>query len=257
MRCAWLKAMHSNIALVIATFCAGLLVGLSGIGAGALITPLLILGFGLRADLAVGTDLVYGGITKVVGAAAHWRLRHVDWRLGATLAAVSVPGSALGTFLAVRITLAPGSDTRLKAMIGCVLIVVSIVLIFQPFKCLKMARRPLTIVTIGYVFIVGLLVGLTGVGSGSLMLPFLAIVHRLSPVRAVATDIFHGAILVILSAAFHANAGHVEWTLLPLLTAGSIPGVLLGSHFAPRLPEPALRLVLSAVLLISGSKLIF
>lgn len=112
------------------------------------------------------------------------------------------------------------------------------------------------LVTILWGAIVGLAVGITSVGSGSLIAPFLMLVFPLSPARAVGTDMFHAALLVSTTALLHSQVGHVEWNVLPALLVGSIPGVLLGSYLAPRLPARPLRVGLAMVLLVTGVKLV-
>ncbi len=250
--------MYSAVYLVAISFPAGLLIGLTGVGGAALMTPLLILIFGARPDVAVGTDLVYAGITKAIGSAAHWRLKHVDARLACILASASLPASAVGTFAMLHVERGPHADARLKMIIGVVLIAVAGVLIFpvQPSKSWDLSGSRLIPVTLIYGAVVGFLVGLTSVGSGSLILPFLVIAHGLPPVRAVGTDIFHAMLLLAFSAVLHSWTSSVQWEMIPWLVLGSCPGVILGSRLAPRLPDRALRVVLVLVLLVSAAQLI-
>ena len=249
--------MHSAVYLVAISFPAGILVGLTGVGGAALMTPLLILIFGLPPDIAVGTDLVYAGITKAFGAAAHWRLKHVDARLACILASASLPASALGTFAMLHVDRGPHADARLRLIIGVVLIAVAGVLMFpvRPSESWSLSGPRLILLTLVYGAVIGFLVGLTSVGSGSLILPFLVIAHRLPPVRAVGTDIFHAMILLAFSAVLHSWTSSVQWEMIPWLVLGSCPGVILGSRLAPRLPDRALRVVLVLVLLVSAVQL--
>ncbi len=250
--------MHSAIYLVAISFPAGVLIGLTGVGGAALMTPLLILIFGARPDIAVGTDLVYAGITKVFGSAAHWRLRHVDARVACILASASLPASALGTFAMLHVERGQQADARLKFIIGLVLLAVAGVMMFPigPPRSWSLSGGRLTAATLAYGAVVGFLVGLTSVGSGSLILPFLVIAHGLPPVRAVGTDIFHAMMLLGFSALLHSRVSGVQWDMVPWLVLGSGPGVILGSRLAPRLPDRALRVALVMVLLISAVQLI-
>jgi uncharacterized membrane protein YfcA len=246
------------ITLIAVSFPIGILIGVTGIGGAALMTPFLILVLGARPDLAVGTDLAYSMFTKAAGAWLHWRQGHVDLRLVGKLAAASLPGAILGTFTMTRVYHGAQGDARLKAVIGLVLLVVAAVSIWRPRKpSEQVTGTRLTLATLAYAGVAGFLVGLTSIGSGSLILPLLMIVNRLAVVRAVGTDIFHAAILVAFSSALHASVGQVNWAMVPWLLAGSIPGVVLGSRLAPRLPERTVRFAVLAVLLVSAFKLLF
>ena len=253
------------IALVAVSFPIGILIGVTGIGGAALMTPFLILVLGVRPDLAVGTDLAYSMFTKAAGSWLHWKQGHVDLRLARKLATASLPGAILGTFTMTRLHHGAEGDARLKAVIGVVLLVVAVVSMWRPRKRSGHAREVprqwtgtrLTLATFVYAGVAGFLVGLTSIGSGSLILPLLMIVNRLPVVRAVGTDIFHAAILVAFSSALHASVGQVNWAVVPWLLVGSIPGVVFGSRLAPRLPERTVRLAVLAVLLVSAFKLLY
>ena len=247
----------SALSLIALSFPTGILIGLTGIGGAALMTPLLILVIGATPSLAVGTDLVYATVTKALGAGVHWKLGHVDLRMVRTLLSASLPAGVLGALTTSY--LHRGSESDLRIAIGVVLIFVVAVLIAQrtgPEKGSSYAGKRLDLITLACGAFVGFLVGLTSIGSGSLILPFLLLGPRLSTVRAVGTDIFHAAILAAFTAAVHVAVGGVQWTLVPWLLAGSLPGVAIGSRLAPRLPRTALRIVLIVVLLISAFKLI-
>jgi len=253
------------IALVAVSFPIGILIGVTGIGGAALMTPFLILVLGVRPDLAVGTDLAYSMFTKAAGSWLHWKQGHVDLRLVGKLAMASLPAAILGTFTMTRLHHGAEGDARLKAVIGVVLLVVAAISMWRgreiPGRPLEIpgqgTRARLTLATLAYAAVAGFLVGLTSIGSGSLILPLLMIVNRLPVVRAVGTDIFHAAILVTFSSALHASAGSVNWAVVPWLLAGSIPGVVLGSRLAPRLPERTVRFAVLAVLLVSAFKLLY
>jgi uncharacterized membrane protein YfcA len=246
------------IFLVAVSFPIGILIGVTGIGGAALMTPFLILVLGVRPDLAVGTDLAYSMFTKAAGSWLHWRQGHVDLRLVEQLATASLPAAILGTFTTTRLHHGAQGDARLKAVIGAVLLVVAAVSMWRRRELSRnWTGTRLTLVTLAYAAVAGFLVGLTSIGSGSLILPLLMIVNRLPVVRAVGTDIFHAAILVAFSSALHASVGQVNWAVVPWLLMGSIPGVVLGSRLAPRLPERTVRFAVLAVLLVSAFKLLY
>lgn len=253
--------MVFDAAIVAMSFLVGTLVGLTSMGGAALMTPFLILAVGVRPVLAVGTDLVYGAISKSAGAYMHWRQGGVDLRVVKYLALGSVPGGAVG-FLLVQQLHQNGVDVDyyLRRAIGGVLVVVATLILVRSFT--KVPSAPVRVLhyekplTIAWGALVGLAVGLTSVGSGSLIAPFLLALHPAVPARVVGTDVFHAWILVSAAALMHLQAGHVQWRLMPLLLAGSIPGVLLGSYLAPRLPARTLRVGLSLVLFATGVKLV-
>ena len=228
-----------------------------------MVTPFLILFVGLRPVLAIGTDLVYSAFTKLAGAWMHWRQGTVDMGMVVRLATGSVPGGIAGVLL-VQWLRSGGMDPDpyLRRAIGVVLLLVASLLLYRTFwrdsalNRLSLAARPHGRLAIVWGAFVGFAVGLTSVGSGSLIAPFLLLSYPTAPARVVGTDVFHAAVLVSATAFLHANVGHVDWNLMPVLLMGSIPGVLLGSYIAPRLPVRSLRLGLSVVLLVMGAKLV-
>lgn len=248
--------MWQAVYLVAVSFPIGILIGLTGIGGATLMTPFLILFLGTRADLAIGTDLVFSMFTKAAGSWLHWRQGNVDLRLVRRLASASLPAAALGTLVMTRLDRGPHGDARLKAVIGVVLLVVVCVAIFRPRKPLQIDGTRQVLVTLAYAAVAGFLVGLTSIGSGSLILPLLMVVNRLALVDAVGTDILHAAVLVAFTSVLHASIGGVDWNLVPWLLVGSLPGVIIGARIAPRMPENRLRGVVVGVLLFSVLKLL-
>jgi uncharacterized protein len=248
-------------AIVAMSFVVGILVGLTSMGGAALMTPFLILALGVRPVLAVGTDLVYGAISKCAGAFMHWRQGTVDMQVVKYLALGSIPGSVVG-FLLVQKLHHNGVDIDfyLRRAIGGVLVAVAILILIRSFA--QVPTAPASVlrhekpITIAWGAVVGLAVGLTSVGSGSLIAPFLLALYPAIPSRVVGTDLFQSWILVSAAGLMHLQAGHVQWRLMPLLLAGSIPGVMLGSYLAPRLPARTLRVGLSVVLFATGVKLV-
>lgn len=252
---------HSTLWLL--SFLVGILVGLTSMGGAALVTPFLILFVGLKPALAIGTDLVYSAFTKVAGAWLHWRQGTVDLRTVLHLSMGSVPGGIAGVWLIHQIRESGvDPDPYLRRAIGVVLVIVSLTLFMRtlrrdlPQDSHNLLHRNQIRFTVLWGALVGFAVGLTSVGSGSLVAPYLLLLYPMAPARVVGTDVFHAAVLVSATALLHSQFGHVEWSLLPVLLAGSVPGVLLGSYLAPRLPIRTLRFGLSAVLLVTGVKLV-
>ncbi len=249
--------------LVPASFVVGILIGLTSMGGAALMTPFLILVGGVRPAIAVGTDLAYAAITKWFGAGVHWRQGTVDLRMAGKLAAGSIPAGLFGVAAVVQLSaLGYDVDLYLRRAIGVVLVVVAIGTLIRcfwdrllPQKFMDPARLT-GLCTVAWGALVGSAVGFTSVGSGSLIAPFLMMVYPRTPARVVGTDVFHAAILVTATAAAHSAFGNVDWRLASHLLLGSIPGVLLGSHLAPRLPERKLRFGLALMLLGSGVRMI-
>ncbi len=248
-------------------FVVGLLVGMTGIGGAALMTPLLILLAGVRPVVAIGTDLAYGAITKAVGALLHYRRRTVDiaitWRLGVG----SIPAALLGVALIgwMKGGAYNGAvDRFVNRALGLVLIAVALSLLLRPWlrqnsvqagdSSYSRKRGRLTVVLGAGI---GFLVGLTSVGSGSLIAASLVMIYpELSLRRVVGTDIFHAMLLSAAAGLAHLYVGTVDVNLLGALLLGSIPGVWLGSHLAVTLPDRILRPILASLLLAIGFKLI-
>jgi uncharacterized protein len=243
-------------------FFVGTLVGLTGVGGGSLLTPLLILVVGMRPVFAVGTDLAFAALTKIVGAWQHHAQGTSDRRLVFNLAVGSVPGALLGVHLMSVITAADpaNSDKLLTHILGIVLLIASCASLlrasgFSWGKETKPDPGPVPTALLG--FVIGVLVGLTSIGAGSLLMAVFAFVYKkLSPSRAVGVDVMHGAILAGVAAIAHGSAGHIEIPLLVSLLLGSLPGVVLGGWLCSRLPSRPLRIGIAAMLAISGLRLL-
>lgn len=240
----------------------GVLVGMTGIGGGSLMTPLLILVMGVKPVVAIGTDMAYGAITKCVGAWKHWKLGNVDWRLSGWLGAGSLPGSLLGVGMIDWMhRVGPADcDRALLTALGSTLLLVSMSLLGRTLWSTGGVEEVHEVVmnratrffaaTTG--FAVGVVLGLTSVGSGALIGLALIAVFRLSPRRVVGTDVFHAAILLWVTAAAHISLGNVDFHLMTNILIGSVPGVWLGSGVTHRLPAAGLRLAIACVLMASG-----
>ncbi|MDQ3768037.1 MAG: sulfite exporter TauE/SafE family protein [Actinomycetota bacterium] len=236
----------------------GVLVGLTGIGGGSLLTPLLILVVGVKPVVAIGTDLFYGAVTKTVGGWRHLRQGTVDLGVSGWMALGSVPGSLLGV-LALNVLQAGYGDAYESVLLGFVaaaLLVVSLAIlgravfmrVFAESEAVELTPRLKTsAVLIGLTL--GALIGLTSVGSGALIGLALILVFRLTPHRVVGTDVFHAALLLWTAALAHLAAGNVDLALAGTLLVGSIPGVWLGAALLPLVPAAGLRPALGCVLL--------
>ena len=243
----------------------GLIVGLTGVGGGSLMTPLLVLVFGVAPVTAVGTDLLYAGITKAAGSAAHGWKGNIDWRVAGWLAAGSVPATALG--LLVLAALPPaGATTRVivSTTLGVMLVATALAIAFRS-RLLAWARarqsswiaKHSVAATIAIGAFLGFAVTFSSVGAGAVGVTALVLLYpALATLRIVGTDIAHAIPITLLAGAGHALLGNVNGALLASLLLGSIPGIVLGSIAAARIPERVLRHSLVAVLLLAGTKLV-
>jgi uncharacterized membrane protein YfcA len=240
----------------------GMLVGLTGVGGGALLTPLLILVAGVRPVIAIGTDLAFAAITKWVGGWQHIRLGTASRRLVLHLAIGSVPGALLGVYLVNLLTSSntPGSDAFLTHALGVVLLLAAGSSLLRAAGVAfgeKSNADPGPLITACVGTGIGVLVGVTSIGAGSLLMAVFTLFYRRLPmVRAVGADILHGAVLATVAAIAHGSAGHIEFAMLANLLAGSLPGVLLGGWLCSWLPSRPLRVGIAAMLAITGVRLL-
>jgi len=240
----------------------GTLVGLTGVGGGALLTPLLILVVGVRPVVAVGTDLAFAALTKFIGSWQHHRLGMSDRRLVYILAIGSMPGALVGTQLVSKLTAfhSENSDALLTHALGVMLLLAAGASLFRAIGytwAKPTTTDPGPIATAALGFIIGLLVGATSIGAGSLLMAAFALFYRrLSPSQAVGADVMHGAVLAAVAALAHGSAGHVEVSMLINLLLGSLPGVLLGGWLCHRLPSRPLRVGIATMLMIAGVRLL-
>ena len=228
----------------------GVLVGLTGIGGGSLMTPLLLLVGGISPAVAIGTDLAYGAVTKTVGGWRHLRSGTVDLGVSKWLAVGSVPGSLAGVAAVGLI-----ATDALLVFVAVALSVAALGILARAFvrtprerETVEMdTRRRLGAIAMGLVL--GALVGLTSVGSGALIGLVLILIFRLTPHRVVGTDVFHAAILLWTAGIAHGIAGNVDYVLAATILLGSIPGVWIGTALLPLVPAAGLRPALGCVLL--------
>jgi uncharacterized protein len=238
----------------------GMLVGMTGIGGGSLMTPLLILVAGIKPVVAIGTDLAYGAITKTVGGWRHWRKGTVDFGVSWWLAAGSVPGSLVGVYLLDRLhhRYGDGFDDNLLLCVAVALLVVSLAILvralFMPRlvekerHAVEMTRR-VKATAVGIGLVLGLILGFTSVGSGALIGLALILVFHLTPHRVVGTDVFHAAVLLWVAGLAHFASGNVDLVLMANILLGSVPGVWIGTNLMTRVPSKGLRPALGCVLL--------
>lgn len=250
--------------IVVAGFIAGIMIGISGIGGGSLITPMLIFVFNIPPLIAVGTDLLLGSITKFVGAYQHYRLGNVDSKITKTLLSGSIPGAISGIiFLNLFPIINLGSiNSFIKHLLGIILLLVAIGLIYpRVWQRVEQIRNTQSEKTQIYIirtfsYIVGFLVALTSVGSGSLFVPFLLAFYSLPLTKIVGIDVFHGAILSLVASSGHIINGNIDFALLINLLAGSVLGVTLGARLSIIFPKRAVQLILALMLTVSGLKLL-
>src|SRR3954471_9409632 len=244
----------------------GVLVGMTGMGGGSLMTPILVIVFGFNPTLAVGTDIAHGAIFKTVGALRHRQLGTVHHKLSGWMFMGSAPFSLLGVYVATQLKHHYGSAATEKMgyILGAALLFGAIGLVLKSFLGKTMVGRSdhfdmtrrdrVAALAIGIAG--GFIVGLTSVGSGTFFGLTMLFVFSLSAHRVVGTDILHAAALLYVAGAGHFIAGNVDFHVVAWLLIGSIPGILIGSHFSVRMPEAWLRLALADVLAISGLKLV-
>jgi uncharacterized membrane protein YfcA len=249
-------------------FLVGLIVGVTGVGGGSLMTPLLVLLFGVSPATAVGTDLLYASITKSLGGWVHGRNDTVDWKVVGLLALGSLPAAVVTIALLKYLTLDE------KTLRGLVTSVLSVALLLSAAALLlkdwikKIARRDdgtvyelhhryLPAATIATGVVVGALVTISSIGAGVLgTVALLFLYPRLSAVKVVGTDIVHAVPLTAVAGMGHMALGTVDFVLLFSLLLGSLPGIYIGSHLSAKVPEKVLRPILATMLLIIGARLV-
>jgi uncharacterized protein len=251
-----------DLTQMFAGFAVGCLVGITGVGGGALMTPLLLLVFGIAPATAVGTDLLFAAITKSGGTWVHARQGTVDWRVMRLLAGGSLPAAVL-TLVIVHNAFSGGlggARQLIGTTLGFALLLTSVALIFRR-RLLALRDRVVlgehAWATIATGALLGTLVSISSVGAGALGVTALLFLHpKLATPRIVGTDIAHAVPLATVAGFGHWWLGSVDWALLGTLLAGSLPGIWLGSRLAPRIPEHFLRAALAGMLILIGGKLI-
>lgn len=247
-------------------FVVGMIVGLTGVGGGSLMTPILVLLFGIHPSTAVGTDLLYAAATKSVGTLMHGMSKTISWPIVGRLASGSVPATLLtiGLLHTYGLTSAKTSST-IAFVLGIALVLTSLSLIFRK-QILEFAQKRsgsqsdlrTTFLTVLTGATLGVLVSVSSVGAGALGVTALLILYpKLPTVQIVGSDIAHAVPLTLIAGMGHWWLGSVDWMMLVSLLIGSVPGIIVGSKLAPKLPDGVLRPILAAVLAIVGLRLVF
>jgi uncharacterized membrane protein YfcA len=250
---------------VLAGLFTGFLVGMTGMGGGSLMTPILVFLFGIPPSTAIGTDIAHGAAFKTVGAIQHRRMGNVRARLAGWMLVGSVPASLVGVWLNVQITdrYGEGAKSVMGQVLGAALLFGAVGLVAKSLvrsetigdpEWSLSARDRVAAILIGVFG--GFIVGLTSVGSGVFFGLTLLVVFPLRAHKVVGTDIFHAAVLLYVAGAAHWAAGNIDFGILFWLLLGSIPGVLIGGRLTLSIPETSLRLVLAGVLGLAGLKLL-
>ncbi len=262
-----------SIGYIASGFLVGLLVGVTGVGGGSLMTPLLVFLFGFKPLVAVGTDLLFAAITKTGGVWVHHGKHHsVDWRVVGTLAIGSLPFSVI-TIYTIKHMLAVGQEVSglINYSLGIALILTACAILIRSVMTrntereiengvvstgrFKQMQIPATIFTGA---VLGVLVTLSSVGAGALgTVAILFLYPKMSSLKVVGTDLAHAIPLTTIAGFGHWTLGHVDFPLLGSLLIGSIPGIWLGSHISAKIPEKILRPLLAAILLLVGLKFVF
>ena len=247
-------------------FVVGALVGMTGVGGGSLMTPLLILLFGIHPATAVGTDLLYASATKTVGTVVHGASRTVDWLLVGRLAIGSVPMTAITLLVLSQLgTQSAMVNTLITSVLSVALFATAVALMLRK-KIVSRYGNYLTAIdpkkrrnlTIAMGAILGVLVSISSVGAGAIGVTALILLYPHLPMaRIVGSDIAHAVPLTLVAGLGHWILGLTDLGLLGSLLVGSIPGIIIGSYAAPRMPDTALRYLLAATLLIVGGRLVF
>ena len=247
-------------------FGVGLLVGMTGVGGGSLMTPLLILLFGVHPSTAVGTDLLYAAATKTGGSLVHGVARGIHWPAVIRLASGSIPASVVTLLVLWQFELNGDSGRSLVNLVLCfALILTATSLIFRKAIMDRYRRRMerLSAATTGYATVVvgvalGVLVSISSVGAGAVGVTALLLLYpRLPMASIVGSDIAHAVPLTLVAGIGHWALGSVDWALMGVLLIGSLPGIIIGSYCAVRVPETVLRLLLATVLILIAGKLVF
>jgi uncharacterized protein len=245
-------------------FGVGLLVGMTGVGGGSLMTPLLILLFGIHPSTAVGTDLLYASATKVGGSVVHGFARSIHWPAVIRLASGSIPASILTMFLLWRLDLNGEAGRSLVNVVLCfALMLTATSLIFRKtvleqlrWRMERLDARTIGRLTVLVGVVLGVLVSISSVGAGAVGVTALLLLYPQLPMaRIVGSDIAHAVPLTLVAGIGHWAMGAIDWHLMGVLLMGSLPGIVIGSYFATRVPETALRLILAVTLILVATKI--
>ena len=256
------------LGFIIAGLLVGFIVGMTGVGGGSLMTPIL-LWFGINPATAVGTDLLYAAITKSGGIFVHQKNKNIDWSITGWMTLGSVPAAALTLWLLSTLhTDTQAMNAIIRQALGFVLLLTALAILFKQ-QLLAFAHqhagdhyhlsgRSLNALTVITGVMLGIMVTLTSIGAGALGTVALFLLYPFLPTkRLVGTEIAHAVPLTLVAGLGHAGMGNMDWALLGYLLVGSPPGIYLGSHLSGRVPEQILRPCLATMLVFIGYKLAF
>ena len=247
-------------------FAVGALVGMTGVGGGSLMTPLLIILFGIHPATAVGTDLLYAAATKTGGSLVHGYARSIDWRVVKRLATGSVPATIVTLAALSHFNLSGDAARNLITLVLSVaLFATAFVLIFGSAivaayraRVAELDSQRIAVNTVLVGALLGVLVSISSVGAGAIgVIALIMLYPQLPMARIVGSDIAHAVPLTLIAGTGHWMMGSVDWHIMGSLLAGSLPGIFVGSYFAIRIPERALRLVLATTLFVVASRIAY
>jgi uncharacterized membrane protein YfcA len=247
-------------------FAVGALVGMTGVGGGSLMTPLLILLFGVHPATAVGTDLLYAAATKTGGSLVHGYARSIDWRVVRRLATGSIPATLVTLAILSHFNLSGDAARNLITLVlSIALLATAFVLVFGEAivaayraRVAELDSQRTAINTILVGLALGVLVSISSVGAGAIgVIALIMLYPQLPMARIVGSDIAHAVPLTLIAGTGHWMMGSVDWHIMGSLLVGSLPGIFVGSYFAIRVPERALRLVLATTLFVVASRIVY
>ena len=256
----------TDLLYVASGFGVGLLVGMTGVGGGSLMTPLLILLFGIHPSTAVGTDLLYAAATKTGGSLIHGWSRSIHWPAVIRLACGSIPASILTMVVMWKLDLNAASERSLVNLVLCfALLLTALSLIFRKSMIERYRQRlervdgaATAVATVVTGVVLGVLVSISSVGAGAVGVTVLLLLYpRLPMASIVGSDIAHAVPLTLVAGAGHWVLGAVDWHLMGVLLMGSLPGIVIGSYGAVRMPEAVLRATLATILIVVAGKIAF
>jgi hypothetical protein len=262
-----LFGFHLELVYILCGLGVGFIVGMTGVGGGSLMTPILLY-FGVSPSTAVGTDLLYAAITKSSGVYVHQKKRNVDWRITGLLAAGSVPAALLTLLVIHQLGFDSKSvDKLIKVALGYTMVLTALAIVLKQRLLdwshnrdailTRMSTRQREISTVVIGIILGAVVTITSIGAGALGTVALFLIYPILPTaRLVGTEIAHAVPLTLVAGLGHAGAGNVDWLLLINLLLGSLPGIYVGSHLPTVVPDSVMRPALASMLLIVGAKLV-
>lgn len=250
---------------IVSGFGVGAIVGMTGVGGGSLMTPLLLTVFRLNPAVAIGTDLWFAAITKTVGSVAHHDAGHVDWRITRQLLLGSIPASVATIALMHASGINKGWASALTLSLGVALLLTAVTVAYRQAwhavglrleRWIPDSRKPALTLACG--LLLGVLVSLSSIGAGAIGATLIMLLYpRLESRHVVGTDIAHAVPLTLVAGIGHATLGHIDWTLLGALLIGSIPGIWLGAKLTRHMPEKLVRTLLCISLVTAGLKVIY